>query len=170
MDYENALRLLEDSFGNNRIARHCRATAKKAVEIAEKIKANGRDVDVEFVRVGALLHDIGRSRTHDIVHNYEGGRMLREMGFGSLAKAVERHGGNIFDAIKPDDMTLEEKIVYLADKLTEEDRYVSLDERFGRVIERREKSGRVEEVGEIRRAAEITREIEAEIMALMNAV
>lgn len=122
MKYENALRLLEGSFGNNRIARHCKATARKAAEIAEKIKANGHTVDVEFVKTGALLHDIGRIRTHDIEHNYEGGRMLREMGFEKLARAIERHSGNIFDVIKPCEMTLEEKIIYIADKLTEEDR------------------------------------------------
>jgi uncharacterized protein len=167
MDYGSALRLLEDCFGDGRIARHCRATANKAVEIAERIKASGRTVDMEFVRVGALLHDIGRARTHDIEHNYEGGRMLRELGFERLARAVERHGSNIFEVIRPDELTLEEKIVYLADKLTEEDRYVSLDERFKSVVERRMKTGREKEVMEIRNALGVTKMIESELRGLM---
>ena len=168
MNYEKALKLVESHFGSDRIARHCKATAAKAAEIALKIRANGHRVDVEFVRTGALLHDIGRSRTHDIEHNYEGGRMLREMGLDRLARAVERHGGNIFDAIKPCDMTLEEKIIYLADKLTEEDGYVSLEERFARVIARRRKDGREDEAVEIGRALDATRTIDAEIKTLIQ--
>lgn len=168
MDYKSALRLLEDYFGDNNIAKHCKATSKKAVEIAEKINSNGHKVNVELVRVGALLHDIGRARTHNVEHNYEGGKILREMGFEELARAVERHGANVFDDIHPSEMTLEEKIVYIADKLTEEDRYVNLDERFERVIERRQRCGKDDEVHQIKKAVKVTKEIEGEINKLMK--
>jgi len=167
MDYESALKLVEDFFGDGRIARHCRATSRKAVEMAEKIRANGHCVDLELVRVGALLHDIGRHKTHDIEHNYEGGRMLREMGFEELARAVERHGANVFEQVSPEELTIEEKIIYLADKLTEEDRHVSLDERFNSVVERRRRTGREHEIAKIKEAVELTKRIEEEINGLM---
>ncbi|MBM3309648.1 MAG: HDIG domain-containing protein [Candidatus Altiarchaeales archaeon] len=166
MDYERALKLVVDSFGDGKIARHCIATSKKAVEIAEKIKANGHEVDLELVKVGALLHDIGRARTHDIEHNYEGSVMLRELGFEELARAVERHGANIFEVMHPKEMTLEEKIIYIADKLTEEDEYVNLDERFRKVVERRKKHGKIDEIRQIEKAIKITKEIEEEINKL----
>ncbi|MFH1125951.1 MAG: HD domain-containing protein [Candidatus Altiarchaeota archaeon] len=168
MNYESALKLLESSFGHGRIAKHCIATSKKAVEMAESIRENCDGVDIELVRVGALLHDIGRAKTHGIEHNYEGGKMLRELGFEELARAVERHGANVFEEIRPDEMTLEEKIIYLADKLTEEDQYVTLDERFRRVIDRRREHGKDDEIPQIMKAIKVTKEIEREIKALMK--
>jgi uncharacterized protein len=168
MDYDHALRLLREHFGDNNIARHSIATSRKAVEIAEKIRKAGHPVDIELVSVGALLHDIGRCRTHDIEHNYEGGRLLREMGFEELARAVERHGSNVFDEIHPSELTLEEKIIYLADKLTEEDGYVTLDERFRSVVQRRRQHGKAHEIPLIEKAVKVTKEIEKEVNALMN--
>ena len=44
---------------------HSLAVYKKAMEIA----ANFDDADKDLIRKGALLHDIGRSKTHDITHN-----------------------------------------------------------------------------------------------------
>ena len=168
MNYESALRLVKDSFGDSNIARHCIATSKKAAEIALRIKANNHKVDIDLVRVGALLHDISRVKTHDLEHNYEGDRMLRDMGFEELGRAVERHGVNVFEEIHPSELTLEEKIIYIADKLTEEDRYVNLDERFRGVIERRKKHGKEHEIPQIKKAMQITKEIEKEIKMLMK--
>jgi uncharacterized protein len=85
-------------------------------------------VDVELVEIGAILHDIGRSKTHYIDHSAVGGRMVRELGVAEpVARIVERHIG----AGIPEDEaralglpegvyvpeTLEEKIVCYADKL-----------------------------------------------------
>ncbi|MDD5111846.1 MAG: HDIG domain-containing protein [Candidatus Altiarchaeota archaeon] len=168
MDYDAALRLLETYFGDNHIARHCKATERKAVEIAEKIKANGIEIDVKLVRTGALLHDIGRCKTHKIEHNYEGAKMLRELGFEKLARAVERHGANIFADIHHSEMTLEEKVIFIADKYTEEDRHVTLDERFKSVIERRRRHGKLEEIPQIEKAREVTERIERDVRKLMG--
>jgi len=168
MDYERALRLIRDCFGNNSITRHSIATSLKAAEIAKKIQKKGHPVNTELVRVGALLHDIGRCRTHDIEHNYEGGRLLGEMGFEELARAVERHGSNVFDELHPSELSIEEKIIYLADKLTEEDHYVTLDERLKGVVERRKKHGKEHEIPLIENAVKVTKQIEEEVNALMR--
>jgi uncharacterized protein len=45
------------------------AVSALAVKFAEACKKRGLKVDVELVEVGALLHDIGRSKTHDVNHS-----------------------------------------------------------------------------------------------------
>jgi len=88
----------------------------------------GYDVDIELVEIGAILHDIGRSKTHGTDHAAVGGEMVRRLGVAEpVARIVDRHVG----AGIPEDEaralglpegvyvpeTLEEKIVCYADKL-----------------------------------------------------
>ncbi len=54
---------------------HCRAVCSLALTFSESPTA-----DRELVREGAMLHDIGRSRTHSIAHAQVGAVLLREMG------------------------------------------------------------------------------------------
>lgn len=162
MDCEEALKLLKESFGDNRIAKHSKAVCEKAVEIAEKIMENGHEVDVELVRVGALLHDIGRVKTHRLEHATEGGKMLREKGHEKLARIVETH-----ISCNPA-MSLEEKVVSYADKIIEEDRVVTLDERFENVIKRRKKHGQEEDIPVMMELCEKIKGMETEILHLMK--
>ena len=90
-------------------------------EIFEKIDQN-------LVLIGALAHDIGRTKVHNIFHGVKGGEILREHGFPEeLAKICERHIGAgipLSEAkslgLPPKDYvptTIEEKLVCYADKL-----------------------------------------------------
>jgi uncharacterized protein len=110
---------------------------KLALELAERLREKGVAVDVELVEVGALLHDIGRSVTHNVDHAAVGGRMVRELGLPeAVARIVDRHvGGGIPRAearrlglpkgvYVPE--TLEEKLVAYADKLISGDRLVDI--------------------------------------------
>jgi len=107
---------------------HCLNVSKIAVRMARQLKDKGHDVDVELVEIGSILHDIGRSKTHDTDHGAVGGEMVRQLGIAEpLARIVDRHIG----AGIPEDEaralglpegvyvpeTLEEKIVCYADKL-----------------------------------------------------
>ena len=107
---------------------HCLNVSKIAVRLARRLKDKGHDVDVELVEIGAILHDIGRSETHDTDHGAVGGEMVRRLGVAEpVACIVDRHIG----AGIPEDEaralglpegvyvpeTLEEKIVCYADKL-----------------------------------------------------
>ena len=56
---------------------HCRDVAATAVRLASELCGRGLDVDVGLVEVGALLHDLGRARTHDIDHGVVGGEMAQ---------------------------------------------------------------------------------------------
>jgi uncharacterized protein len=88
----------------------------------------GYDVDMELVEIGAILHDIGRSKTHGTDHAAVGGEMVRRLGVAEpVARIVDRHVGAGIPEEEaralglPEGVyvpeTLEEKIVCYADKL-----------------------------------------------------
>jgi uncharacterized protein len=124
---EQALRVLRDVGCSPNVIRHSLAVERKAVEIAERISKNGHEIDVDFVRIGAILHDIGRAETHSIVHGVVGARILRRNGLGKYAEFAERHvGAGIPEGEAKElglperdfmPLTLEERIVTYADKL-----------------------------------------------------
>ena len=124
---------------------HCEAVYRKAMEIA----ANFDDVDEELIRKGALLHDIGRSKTHGITHAIEGVEIAKKYGYPQeVLNIIERHiGAGITEeeAVKlglPEKsyvpQTLEEKIVAHADNLISGSTEVDIDfviEKWKRNIE-----------------------------------
>lgn len=116
------------------LIKHCKAVCKKALELS----SNFDDIDVELVKTGALLHDIGRCQTNDIDHAIIGAKILKGLGFSdSVANIALRHIGAgiprkeaIELGLPPQDyipLTLEEKIVAHADNLIHWDSEVDLD-------------------------------------------
>ena len=121
------------------VRRHSLIVCSKALEIANRI--NKTEIDKDLIEIGALLHDIGRSKTHGFQHAFIGGKILREKGFpNELARITETHllGGLDVEDSKSVGLpeknylpeTLEEKIVCLADKLIAGRREVTIKERF----------------------------------------
>ena len=113
---------------------HCIAVCKKAMKIA----ANFDNVDEDLIRKGALLHDIGRSKTHGISHAVEGVEIAKRHGYPQeVLNIIERHiGAGITkeEAVElglPErsyiPQTLEEKIVAHADNLISGSKEVDLD-------------------------------------------
>ena len=120
---EECVRLLRENGCSDRVIKHCKAVRDIAVKIAEKTNA-----DLELVEAAALLHDIGRSKTHDISHGIEGVKIAEKIGLPkSIIRIIERHLGAGIPkdeakklGLPPKDyipLTLEEKIVCHADNL-----------------------------------------------------
>ena len=116
---------------------HCVSVTKIAMNMAEELSSCGIMVDMRLVEAGALMHDIGRSRTHSVEHGAIGGEIARKLKLPeALARVIERHvgGGITFEEADRIGMrrgnyvpeTLEEKIVAYADKLIEGDRLVDI--------------------------------------------
>ena len=128
------IELLEKENTPENVIEHCKAVYKKAMKIA----ANFDDVDTELIRKGALLHDIGRSKTHNITHAVEGVEIARKYGYSDdVLNIIERHIGA---GITPEEaaklglpeksyvpQTIEEKIVAHADNLVSGSREVDID-------------------------------------------
>ncbi len=129
-----ALRILKASGAHPRVIRHCLAVERKAIELAE-----GTGADLELVRAGALLHDLGRSLVHGVSHGVVGAKIALGLGLDKrIVKIIERHVGSgipkkeaVLLGLPARDFlpkTLEEKIVNHADNFVEGERIVSFRE------------------------------------------
>jgi uncharacterized protein len=127
---KQALQLLRENHCSAKVISHCKAVAKLALETASTLKERGLKIDSALVEIGALLHDIGRSKTHTVHHAVVGAEIAKSAGLpDSVVSIIKRHvGGGITagEAEKlgwPKDVyvpvTLEEKLVSYADKLIE---------------------------------------------------
>ena len=104
----------------------------------ELFRGIGTDADLDLVEAGAILHDVGRSKTQGIYHAIAGAEILKEHGFSpELVKIIERHIGAgipkdeaILLGLPPKDylpISLEEKIIAHADNLIHGTEEVSID-------------------------------------------
>jgi len=134
-----AIDLLATAGCSPAVIRHCQAVAALATRIAQCIADTGIAIDVDLVRVGALLHDLGRARTHGIDHAVVGAAMARSLGLPiSLVRIIERHIGSGITAAEATQLglpkqsylprSLEEKVVAYADKRIAGSREVDFDE------------------------------------------
>lgn len=135
------VRLLRRAGCDEAVVEHCITVAELALEIVHDHNSDeGYDcVSEELVFVGALLHDIGRARSHGMDHGFVGGEIARELGQDeSVVRIIQRHVGAGITAeeakaagLPPMDFipeTLEEKIVTHADNLIDGGRRTSIEE------------------------------------------
>jgi uncharacterized protein len=106
---------------------HSVKVAEKALEIASRMK---RKLDLEFVGRGALFHDLGKAKTHEIEHGKLGAQMGMKLGLPDAITAVmEKH---IRGGLSPEEAvelslpvkdyslkSLEERIIIYADRLVD---------------------------------------------------
>lgn len=107
--------------------KHCVKVAEKALEIAGRVNV---DLDMELVGRGALFHDLGKAKTHEIEHGKIGAEMGRKLGLSqAITDIMEKHirGGLTEEETRElglpvKDYTLkalEERIVIYADRLVD---------------------------------------------------
>jgi uncharacterized protein len=121
--------ILKDFNCPSHIIEHSRAVSTKAQDMASNfMHETGSNVDMDLIVTGALVHDIGRTKTHTIKHAVEGAEILKSLNFPEeIIKITIKHIGagippneaNILGLPPGDYMphTLEEKIVAHADNL-----------------------------------------------------
>jgi len=97
------------------------------------------------VEVGAILHDIGRSKSHGMDHGLKGAEILINSEFSEVARVCETHLGAGIDKEEAASLnlpekdyipkTIEEKVIAHADNITADKEYVPISE----TIEKMEK-------------------------------
>lgn len=128
------IKLLKKENTPENVIDHCKAVCRKAMEIA----SNFDNADKDLIRKGALLHDIGRSRTHGIEHAIEGVKIAEKYGYSQdVLNIIERHIGAGITAEEAEKLglpkksyipqTIEEKIVAHADNLISGSEEVDID-------------------------------------------
>jgi tRNA threonylcarbamoyladenosine biosynthesis protein TsaE len=143
------------------VIRHCNAVAETAADIADQlIRQQHRLIRREAVRCGGLLHDLFRfldfrlggsanpepvsaeqQQAWDRVraefpgmrHEAACAAFLRKRGYETLATIISTHGVQLPPGKAA---TIEQKILYYADKLVALDKRVTLEERFKDFSER----------------------------------
>ena len=145
MNEKDAIAFLISSGCSPDVIEHCKAVAEYArniaINIRDKASGNGDpiNIDVDAVFVGALLHDIGRSKTHGLNHAVTGARIAMDNSLDNkIVKIIERHIGAGIpkeEAIRlglPEKdylpVTIEEKIVAHADNLISGNKIGTMDE------------------------------------------
>lgn len=127
--------ILEEFNCPSHVFEHSKAVMLKATELASNFKGK---VDLELVKAGAMLHDVGRRETNGIKHAVIGADILRNNGVPpEIVNIVERHiGAGITReeaeilGLPPRDympVTLEEKLVAHADNLIHGNSEVDLE-------------------------------------------
>jgi len=133
--YSQACSLLLRSGCSAPVIAHLKAVSDYAVEVA-RLRSG---VDLELVRIGALLHDIGRCQTGGIDHGVVGGQILRSYGVDErLVRIAERHvgAGITYDEARRLRLpqgdyipkSIEEKIVAAVDNLIEQTSRISIEQ------------------------------------------
>ena len=128
------IELLKKENTPDNVIEHSKAVCRKAMKIA----SNFDDANRDLICKGSLLHDIGRSKTHDITHAVVGVEIARGYGYGEdVLNIIERHiGAGITESEAKNlglpeksyvPQTLEEKIVAHADNLIRGSEEVDVD-------------------------------------------
>jgi len=135
---EQAMDILRNAGCSPAVIRHCEAVSKLAVEIAKECQKRGMNVDLNLVEIGAILHDIGRSKTHGIDHGVVGAEIARSKGMpesiisiianhplaGITAEEAKKFGLPVKDYLP---RTTEERIVTYADKRLDGARTIDIE-------------------------------------------
>ena len=106
------------------VIRHSEKVRENALMIADALSGRGILLDRRFLSAVCLLHDLKRTEKD---HATEGCAYLKKKGFTKAAEAVRYHHD------LPAELTgiiNETTVLYIADKMTEEDRTVSVRDRF----------------------------------------
>ena len=118
---------------------HSRAVSELTILLARRLDQAGLPMDVNLAARAALLHDLAKGHPR---HDEEGGRLLRRMGFSLAAEIVESH---IDIDLDESEGIGEAELVYLADKLIQGNRLVTLEKRFARL----KRFGRDPDIGSV---------------------
>ena len=162
------MQLLREKHCSKKVINHCKAVADLALETASVLEMRGFKIDFALVEAGALLHDIGRSKTHSVHHAVVGAEIAESAGLpDSVVAIIKRHVGGGITASEAEELgwpkdvyvpvTLEEKVVAYADKLIEKGKRAPIDI----TVEKLEAERKLE-------AAERVRKLYDEITGLMS--
>lgn len=109
------------------VIKHVIAVSNVAKKVYDNLAKKGIKINKLLVIAGALLHDIGRGKEH---HTDTGYKLVKSLGYPEVAMLVKRHSLAHIDQEDYIPKTVEEKIVFYADKRVIGNKVVSIEERI----------------------------------------
>lgn len=152
---DECLKILAENNVPANVIAHSKKVHEIALRLCDIMEKKGTTVNRDLAGAGALLHDIVKINDGDHVLN--GQELVRSLGFPEVARIIGKHGLVHIDEEGHQPKTIEEKIVFYADKRVKYDRIVSLKERF-QYIKKRYKSPSID------KELEFTKRIEKELL------
>ncbi len=98
------------------VMRHSLAVRRFALKLGERLKAEGKKVDLKLLEASCLLHDIGKAIENGGSHEKIAHKILQKHGCDEVANAVLKHPLYCILDSKNKPNSLEEKILFYADK------------------------------------------------------
>lgn len=142
------------------VVAHGRAVAEMAMRMGKALNQAGFSLDLHLIRAAALVHDLARGGPD---HARRGAILLRNLDMPLMAEIV---GSHMEMPWSEGQQIREAEVVFLADKLVQEDRFVGLTERFCRRMN--DFAEDLQAQARIRRRLDIARKLAARIEAVIG--
>ena len=141
---EQAIHILVTQHCPREVIDHVVAVTGFALDLAAKMQAKGIPIDMQLVEAGALLHDLGRAKSHNVDHGLVGSQIAQKLGLPqAVVNIIKRHVGA---GITPEEAawlgwpkdnymptTLEEKVVCYADKRIDHDHIAPIEDEISKL-------------------------------------
>lgn len=124
---DECIQILLDNNTPSNVINHCKTVAALSEKIADELIASGIEIKKDLLIAAALLHDIERVKPNHII---EADRLLKKLGLFRVAKVAKKHGLHYFDNKEHIPETIEQKILFYADKRVKASKVVSVKERI----------------------------------------
>jgi len=138
---KECIEILKQNKTPSNVIGHSKAVCRFAENLATKLEKKGIKINKELVIAGSLLHDIQKIEEDHVV---AGAKLINELGFPEVANVARKHGLTYIGEEKHHPITIEEKIVFYADKRVRGNKVVSLKERFDDINSRYNKETKEE--------------------------
>ena len=124
------LALMTENFAVEKsVLDHCKKVSRLALGLGQALNIAGCEMDLDLLVAAGLLHDLARKQAD---HATVAAQILAGIGFPDVVEIVAAH----MDIVIHDEDSIDEReVLYLADKLVQEERTVPLEPRFREMIE-----------------------------------
>ena len=151
---EQCLNILKENKTPSNVIEHSMTVCNFALDLADKLEKKGIKVNKELVIAASLLHDVERVKDS---HVDAGVKLLKQLGFPEVAEVIKKH---TLHGLGENNLTVEEKILFYADKRIKGHKIVSLNER----IESLEKKYNID----LKKESEFAKKIEEDIIKIIG--
>jgi|TARA_Y100000031_G_C8197853_1_gene374641 uncharacterized protein len=124
---EECLEILKNNGTLSNIIEHCKTVANLASKIADNLIKKGIKINKDLVIAGALLHDIERHKPN---HIESGTNLIKSLGYPEVAQIIKHHSLYQIEKEEVQPKTIEEKVVFYADKKIKGNKVTNLKERL----------------------------------------